>query len=95
MGHQIIQQPDGKLCVWSTIVDALVVVDATPDELIEMYALKAAQEARERTRRIIDLVQSGQATKAYHQFTMTYDEAIEIAGEEVHRSTPRTTDTAT
>lgn len=78
MGHQIIQQPDGRLCVFSTITDSIIVHDATADELITHYADYAATEARERTRRIIDLVESGHARQAYYQFTLTYDEAVEM-----------------
>jgi hypothetical protein len=50
MGQQIIRQPDGKLAVFSSVVDAFVVVDATPEEIIEWRAQEAAEQARERTR---------------------------------------------
>jgi hypothetical protein len=30
VGQQIIKQPDGRLAVFSSIVDAFIVVDATP-----------------------------------------------------------------
>lgn len=78
MGHQIIQQPDGLLCVFSTVTDSIIIRDATAAELIADYAEMAAVEARERIRRIIDLVEAGDARKAYYQFTMTYDEAVEM-----------------
>lgn len=81
MGHQIIQQPDGRFCVWSSYVDEIVITDATADELIEMYARDAAAETRERVGKIIDKVADGQARKAYYQFTMTYDEAVEASKE--------------
>ncbi|MFI9772185.1 hypothetical protein ACIHJG_35785 [Streptomyces sp. NPDC052415] len=41
--RQIVLQPDGKLAVYSTVVDNLVVYDATPDEV----AAEAADFARE------------------------------------------------
>lgn len=76
MSHQIIPQPDGRLCVWSTVVDEIIIVDAEPDELVEYYADRASEDAREKSRRIIDLVSAGQARKVYYQFTMSYAEAV-------------------
>lgn len=74
MSEQIIQQPDGRLAVFSSVVDAFVVVDATADEIIDYRAEEAALKARERTRAEIDRVLSGQP-KPYHQFTLTWEEA--------------------
>lgn len=78
MGHQIIQQPDGKLCVFSTVVDALVIIDASAEELLDYYAGDAAAQARQRAQRVIDKVMSGNAKSAYYQFTLSYDEAVRI-----------------
>jgi hypothetical protein len=74
MGQQIIQQPDGRLAVFSSVVDAFVVVDATPEELIEWRAEEAAKQARENTRAEIDRVLSGEP-RPYCQFTLTWEEA--------------------
>lgn len=78
MGHQIIEQPDGKLCVFSTVVDALVIIDASAEELVDYYGREAAAKAREQAQKIIDKVTSGNAKSAYYQFTLTYDEAVKI-----------------
>jgi hypothetical protein len=78
MGQQIIQQPDGKLAVFSSITDTFIVVDATPEELIEWRAEEAAERARERTRAELDHVLSGNPRKAYHQFAMAWDEAADL-----------------
>jgi hypothetical protein len=74
MGHQIIRQPDGLLCVYSTIVGQIIVYDATPQELVDYYAQEAAERARRDTRKMIDAVLTGE--QPYYQFTMTYDEAV-------------------
>jgi inosine/xanthosine triphosphate pyrophosphatase family protein len=66
MGHQIIKQPDGLLAVW----------DATPGELEDWYADQAAAEARERTRRVLALIEEN-PRRAYYQFTLTFAEANE------------------
>jgi hypothetical protein len=78
MSHQIIQQPDGRFCVFSTVVDALVLVDATADALLDYYGEQAAAEAERRVKKIIANVTAGNARKSYYQFTLTYDEAVII-----------------
>lgn len=78
MGQQIIKQPDGRLAVFSSNVDAFIVVDATPEEIIEWRAEDAAEKARERTRIELDHVLSGNPKKEYHQFAMTWDEAAQL-----------------
>lgn len=73
MGHQIIPQPDGKLAVFSSFSDAWIITGASPEELKEYYAGKAADEARKSTQETLDLVLSGART--YCQFTMSFEEA--------------------
>jgi hypothetical protein len=75
MGHQIIQQPDGKLAVFSSVVDAFVVLDATPEELVDWYAQEAAQEARERTQRTLDKLHSQGPQGVYGRRALTWEEA--------------------
>ncbi|MFD3520426.1 hypothetical protein [Streptomyces sp. NPDC058653] len=77
MGQQIIKQPDGKLAVFSTITDTFIVVDATPEELVEWRAEEAAERAREHTLRELGKVLNGDPRSACFQFAMTYEEAVE------------------
>lgn len=79
MTHQVIAQPDGKLAVFSTVVDAWVLYDATPETLANYYAKEAAQQARERAMAIAEVVLDGRARDRYHQFTMAFEEADEIS----------------
>lgn len=74
MSEQIVRQPNELLAVFSSVVDAFVVVDATADEIIDYRAEEAALKARERTRAEVDRVLSGEP-KPYHQFTLTWEEA--------------------
>jgi hypothetical protein len=78
MGHQIIKQPDGKLCVFSTVVDAIVIEDATEQDLLDYYVAQAAAKERDRVKKIIRNVQLGNPEDSYYQFTMSYEEAVEI-----------------
>lgn len=78
MGQQIIQQPDGRLAVFSSVVDAFIVVDATPEEILEWRAEEAAAKERERTQRELDAVLAGDPRRVYFQFTRTWEEASEM-----------------
>jgi hypothetical protein len=75
MGHQIIKQPDGRLAVFSSVVDDWIITDATPAELEDYYAAEAAADARKKVQELCKAVLSGNARKAYYQFTMTFKEA--------------------
>lgn len=48
MARQIEMQPNGKYAVWSTIVDGYVIVDATPEEIIEQYVEDARRDIEAR-----------------------------------------------
>jgi DNA/RNA-binding domain of Phe-tRNA-synthetase-like protein len=87
MGRQIIRQPDGLYCVWSTIVDDIVVWDADREEIIEYFAERAAEEARDRALITVDLVDRGDRC-AYAQFTIPWERAapkVEALRERVAR----------
>jgi hypothetical protein len=80
MARQIIKQPNGKYCVFSTVVDSIVDYDMSVDEL-----KKDRKNGDEETiDRIITKLENGE--KPYYQFTMTFDEMLEtiksIYGEE-------------
>lgn len=78
MGQQIIKQPDGRLAVFSSIVDAFIVVDATPEEILDWRAKEAAAKERERTQRELDAVLADDPRRVYFQFTRTWEEASEM-----------------
>ncbi|MFD8805579.1 hypothetical protein [Streptomyces sp. NPDC059597] len=78
MGQQIIQQPDGRLAVFSSIVDAFIVVDATPEEILDWRAQEAAAKERERTQRELDAVLADDPHRVYFQFVRTWEEASEM-----------------
>ena len=75
MGRQIIEQPNGLFAEFSSVVDDFVSLDNTVEELI---AERIEHEAKEIRRRISSIVAELEAGgKPYHQFTMTFDEAVE------------------
>ncbi len=76
MGVQIIAQPDGLFCVYSSSSNTIIVWNATEEELVEHYAREAMEKARRSVSGIIDRVKRDQARTVYHQFTLTYAEAV-------------------
>lgn len=61
MGHQIVKQPNGMLAIFSdgTNTGGWIVYDATPDEVVEWFAERAASGARDTYRREVELVLAG------------------------------------
>jgi len=74
LGRQIIQQPDGKLAVWSTNSDSIILYDATEDEIVQYFIDREVKRIDQDIRQIIaELRGNG---KPYYQWTMTWDEAL-------------------
>jgi hypothetical protein len=87
MGHQIIKTPDGTLAVFSSVVDDWIITNATPEDLLDYYANKAAEEARAATQRILVDVLRDNPRGVYYQFAMTFEEAQQRRTE-VHGEAP-------
>ncbi|RYZ32040.1 MAG: hypothetical protein EOP01_02075 [Propionibacteriaceae bacterium] len=68
----ILVQPDGRLAVWSSVVDSIVVVDATDEEVVAYFADEAARRSRESTVRAIERVRTGQVPRMH----LTWEEAV-------------------
>ena len=82
MGQQIVQQPDGKYAIWSSVVDDFVVVDCeNAEEVVDVMAEDSRREIDKHVRRVLEQLASG--GRPYHQFTKTFGECLEII-REVH-----------
>lgn len=79
MGHQIVKQPDGRLAIFSDGVNDWLRWDMTPHEVVEYYAERAAQSARESASRTVHYVMTDNPRKAYYQFTRTFAELNAVA----------------
>lgn len=77
MGHQIIQQPDGKFCIFSTYIDQFVVQDKTASEIVEICVDYAADRERERVERIVNELSKGSKNPNFCSRT-SYAEAFEL-----------------
>lgn len=76
MGNQIIRQPDGLFAVFSHNTDTIAIWDASAVEVVDHFADLAAEDARRAVREKLRHVVAGEQRKAYHQFAMTWDEAL-------------------
>lgn len=78
MGQQIIKQPNGLLAVFSSVTETFIIMDATPDEIIECRAKAAAEAARENARREIGFILADTPQRVYFQFAHTWEEASQM-----------------
>ena len=91
MGQQVIKQPDGRFAVFSTNTDTITVWDATAEEIVQHFVDQAAKDARRHATETVRKVGDGRARAVYHQFTMSWAEALEKDRDhdgEVHRHFP-------
>jgi hypothetical protein len=76
VSYQVIRQPDDKLAIFSSVTDTLEMWDATPEEVTQHFVDIAVENATRATKRIIEHVTTGDQAKVYHQFAMTWEEAL-------------------
>lgn len=74
MGRQIVKQPNGLYAVWSSIVDSVIVYDATPDEIIEFYQLEEMKRLRDGVLEAIAALERGE--KPSGQFTKSWEDCL-------------------
>jgi len=75
MGWQIIKQPNGKYCIFSSVVDNVIYYDGTPQQILETIIEAETTPIRKRVNDIISKLDSGE--KPYNQFTKSFEEMIE------------------
>jgi hypothetical protein len=81
MGWQIIKQPNGKYCIFSSVVDNVVYYDGTPEQILEAIIEAETTPIRRKVNETISQLDKGE--KPYHQFTKSFDEMIKLI-ERVH-----------
>ncbi len=75
MGKQIIEQPNGRYAIWSSMADNFVCYDCTREELIEEFVEEARRDIEKNVGTILEKLRCGK--RPYYQFTKTLEEAIE------------------
>lgn len=76
MSYQIIKQPGGELAVFSSVTETIVLWDATAEEVVEWFVDAAMKKAKREAERVVEVVLHGQTRDIYHQFTMSWEEAL-------------------
>jgi len=70
MGRQIIKQPDGKFCIFSSIIDNVTDYDLTEDEIIEVYVDDFRESITEEVKRTVKRLNNGESRN------FTFDEML-------------------
>lgn len=78
MSKQVIKQPNGRFAIFSSGTDTFHYMDLTAEEVEEHFVSRAAEDARENIRRILEFVQNDQPKKVYYQFALTWQEALDL-----------------
>lgn len=73
---QIIKQPNGKYCIFSSVVDNVTHYDMTPQEIIDDWVNEYKEEITKKVTTIITKLDNNE--RPYHQFTQSYDEMLEF-----------------
>ena len=81
MGKQIIKQPNGKYCIFSSIVDNVTHYDMTVEGIIEDWVNEAKNDITEKVKGIVSKLEKGE--QPYYQFTHSYEDMIALI-KEIH-----------
>jgi hypothetical protein len=80
MGKQIVQQPNGKFALWSSVVDDFIVVDYEhAQEIIDDFVEESRREITDKVNGIIAALHRGE--KPYYQFTKSFEECVALIRE--------------
>jgi hypothetical protein len=83
MSNQIIKQPNGKYCIFSSIVDNVTHFDMSVENIIELWANEEKKKIEKAVKGIVAALEVD--AKPYFQFTKSYEDMIstikEIHGE--------------
>ena len=76
MNWQIIKQPDGKYCLYSSCCDSIIENNMTREEVIKEFVDAAVERTTANVVEILKNVDAGEAWKSYHAFAETFEDAI-------------------
>lgn len=75
MSYQIVKQPDGKLAVWSTIVDSFVLIDAEQPDIVDLLLEWRVSFMTQRVAEIVASLDRG--GQPYGHFTRSWGDMQE------------------
>ena len=80
MAKQIIKQPNGMYCFFSSIVDDITHYNMSKYDVIEALVQEERIEITRRVNKIIKTIEN--EGKPYHQFTLSFEDSINLIEEE-------------
>ena len=69
MGRSLVQQPDGKLAIFSTIVDDFVMTDATEKEIVNALVSEFRKRTKIEVANTVKLLNGGKMQDCYPYYT--------------------------
>lgn len=78
---QIIKQPNGKYCIFSSIVNNITQYDCSEDDIVEEWTSQYKKEMEAKVKEVISKLEKNE--KPYFQFTLSFVEMLETI-ENVH-----------
>lgn len=75
MARQIIKQPNGKFCIFSSVVDNIIYYHMEEQDIINFLVEESKKDIEEHVNKIVS--QLNECKKPYHQHTMSYQEMLE------------------
>lgn len=75
MGRQIIKQPNGKYCVFSSVVDNVIFCHMEEKDIVDELVNEYRKEMEEKVKKIIFDLENDK--KPYYQFTMSYPQLLQ------------------
>jgi hypothetical protein len=73
----IVKQPDGQLALWSTAVKGFVLIDGTPEGVMEYLVRHATFKIEREVERVVDALAAGEPP---YRILFNWDQAAESAG---------------
>jgi hypothetical protein len=77
MSRPIIIQPNGLYCIFSTIIDGMLVYDCTREEVIQFFVDEQKAKITMLVDNRISDIEAG--VKTYHQFELSYEQASKLS----------------
>jgi hypothetical protein len=81
MSRQIIRQPNGKYCIFSSIVDNVTHYDMSVEDIIEEWANESKNKIVEDVKNIVSKLENNE--QPYYQFTQSFDDMLSLI-KEIH-----------
>jgi hypothetical protein len=81
MGRQIVKQPNGRFCVFSSVCDNVIYYDCTKEDIKDYYLEESKKEIDKQVDETIESLELD--GKPYYQFTKSFPDMLKII-KEVH-----------